>query len=131
MICGLGSAQTLSADLEKAKSVKLLEATRDDIVRAFGDVSPFHTMESFSRESTRILVSYSSGKCTDEQSYGVNSDDWRVGEGKATMIYISPKAWLSIDQIGIDYSKYRKEPLYRGRKDYYIYHDKNEGIKHR
>ncbi len=44
------------------------------------------------------------------------------------MIYISPKASLNIDQMGIDFAKYRKEPLYRGRKDYQIYHDKNAGI---
>lgn len=128
MTCGLGSAQTLSADFEKAKRVKLLEANREDIMRAFGDESPFNTERAFSRERSYILVSFSSGKCTVEQSYGVNSDDWNVGEGKAAMIYIRPKAWLGIDQIGIDYSKYRKEPLYRGRKDYQIYHDKSEGI---
>ncbi len=75
MIGDLVSAQTLSADFKKAESVKLLEANREDIMRAFGGESPFHTRERFSRENTHIRVFFSSGKCTDEQSFGVNSDD--------------------------------------------------------
>lgn len=128
IISGFGLAQTLSADIEKARNIKLLEASPEEIIRAFGDVSPFYNHTNFSRESTHISVSYSSGKCTEEENHGVNSDDWDVGEGKATMIYISPKARLSVDQIGIDYSKFRKEPLYRGRRAYQIYHDKKAGV---
>jgi len=125
---GSAFAQTFSADLAKAKKIKLLEATHQDVTTVLGGDSPFNTQETFFSESTDIHVLYSSGKCTSEATHGVNENDWDVGEGKVGMIFISPKEPLTIDQLGIDYSHFRKEPFYRGRKDHQIYSDKRGGV---
>src|SRR5437762_1256826 len=108
------TAQSLLLDLEKAKSIKLLEADRNDVLTVFREGSAFFDNDFFSREATTIRISYSSGKCTSEEAYGVDPNDWNVREGKVIEVSVRPKDKLSIDQIGLDVSKLKKERIYRG-----------------
>lgn len=122
-------AQTLSEDLAKAKSIKLLEATATDLTEVFGNTSPFmYGQKVFSLPSSRIEVSYSSGHCTDSEAFGVNSDDWNVGEGKAVIVKVLPRDDLTVKQLDLGGVRLRKGRLYRGRNDYHIYYNKSEGI---
>jgi len=123
------SAQTLSEDLTKAKTVKLLEATAADITQLFGNTSAFlYGQEVFSLPSSRVRVSYSSGNCTNSEAYGVNSDDWNVVEGMAVIVAVLPRETLTIKQLDLGGVRLRKNPLYRGRNDYHIYYNKSEGV---
>jgi hypothetical protein len=124
-----GGAQSLSEDLAKAKSIKLLEATRTDLTNLFGNTSPFmYGQEVFSLRSSRIEVLYSTGHCTDSEAFGVDSEDWDVGEGKAVIVEVLPRENLTLRQLELGGVRLRKGQLYRGRNDYHIYYNKTEGI---
>ena len=125
----IASGQSLSEDIAKAKSIKLLDATQTEVAKLLGNTSPFmYDAETFSLESSRIQVSYSSGKCTDSDSYGVSSDDWAIGAGKVVMIEILPRGDRKVSEIDVGKVQLRKDRLYRGRGDYHIYYNKREGI---
>lgn len=132
-ICGLVFAQSPLADLDKARCIKLLEATRENVVRIIAnDIFPVSDIsqlgsksyyyERFYTEDAVVSVSYSSGKCSEED------EDWNVPEWRLTEITVAPKDLIKIQDIGIDYSKFRKERLRKDYKDLYVYHDKKAGI---
>lgn len=123
-------AQTLSEDLNKAKSLILLEATRSEVNDMFSDGSPFIFGDSYSRENAYIIFDYSSGKCTTEEEFGVGANDWNIAENKVVGITIRPKDRVTIEQVEneIGKVKLRKENSYRGIKGHFIFHNKKEGI---
>jgi len=124
-----GGAQSLSEDLATAKSIKLLEATGTDLTEFLGNTSPFmYGQEVFSLPSSRIEVSYSTGHCTDSEAFGVDSDDWDVGEGKAVIVEVLPRENLTLKQLELGGVRLRKGQLYHGRNDYHVYYNKSEGI---
>lgn len=126
-ICSFTFAQSPLPGLDKVKQIKLLESTRDDVLEILtNDIFPssdasYH-YERFYTEDAIISVFYSSGKCSEE------GDDWDIPEWKVTEIRISPKNSIRIKDIGIDYSKFRKERPFKDYKDLYVYHDKKAGI---
>jgi hypothetical protein len=128
-ITASAAAQSLSDDIAKAKNIKLLDATEAEVVRLLGNTSPFmYGVKMFSLESSRIQVSYSSGKCTDTASYGVASDDWNVDAGKAVIVEILPRENVKVDRLNLGAVQLRKDRLYPGRDDYHIYYNKRAGI---
>ncbi len=126
-ICNFAFAQSSFPTLEKVKQLKLLESTRDDILEILSnDIFLPHDAsyhyERFFAEDAIIGVSYSSGKCSEE------SEDWKIPEWKVTEISISPKDFINIKDVGIDYSKFRKERLHNDYKKLYVYYDKKAGV---
>ncbi len=120
-------AQTPLVELNKVKEIKLLESNREDVRKILADYNLDISddnghYEWFSTKNAYIMISYSSGKCFD------NSDDWNVPEWKVTEIKVSPKNAIQIKNIGIDYSKFRKEREYRNVSQSYVYHNKDLGI---
>ncbi len=127
-------AQASLFNFNKVKEIKLLESNRDDVTKILESdslsVSDFSHYQWFYRENEMIRVSYSNGKCS-ENSEEINaSGDWNVPEWKVTEIVITPKDLIQIKDVGIDYSKFRKEKekLYDNRKKAYAYHSKDLGI---
>ena len=69
-----------------------------------------------------IRVSYSSGKCSDVL------EDWNVPEFKITRVAVKPKDPTQLKDIGIDYSKFRREEIWGSIENDYVFHDKVSGI---
>lgn len=127
-MCNFTSAQSPIVELDKVREIKLLESNRDDAIKLlaadsldFSDSSDFHYLTFFTNNAV-IKISYSSGKCSDE------SEDWNVLEQKVTKVTVIPKDSIQIKDIGIDYSKFRKEEIWGIIKNDYVYHDKSAGI---
>ena len=131
------SAQTFSDDLAKARSIKPLEATSEDVMRIFADnSSPFSSApRTFSLANSVIEVTYSSGQCStgvDEDFLipggGVGSDDWSVPAGKVVLVEITPKEHLQVRDIPVGSIKLTRDRLYTGRDDHFIHYNKREGV---
>lgn len=126
-ICSLTSAQSLINELDKVKEIKLLESTKDDVGMVLADYNldisdnPRY-YQWFSNKNAHIKISYSRGDCSE------NSEDWNVPEWKVTKITIAPKTSIKIKDVGIDYSKFRKEVFYINEDRAYVYHKKDLGI---
>lgn len=123
------SAQILP-ELEKVKSIKLLESTRDDVRRILGDyklkVSKQRDYEdAFETANAEIEVSYSNGKCKSEDE---DFAGWNVPEWTITYVTVTPKNTLTSKEIGLNLTKFKKEQVYKNVSDLYIYHKLNEGI---
>lgn len=142
-ICGFAFAQTPLAELERVKQIKLLESTRGDVIKILGDYdlpfgrtrttsfepsSDLDYYEHFDTNNANIRIRYSTGKCLAETEDSTFSEDWNVAEWKVTEVMIYPKDAIQIKDIGIDYSKFRKEKLWGSRKHDYAFHNKSAGI---
>ncbi len=127
-MCGFTFAQSPFVELKKAKQIKFLESTRDDTVNLlsavsldFYDLTDFHILTFFTNDAV-VRISYSSGKCSDEL------EDWSVPEFKVTKVSVTPKEPIQIKNIGIDYSKFRREEIWGSIENDYVYYDKIAGI---
>ena len=111
---------------ERAKKIRLLESSREDVIRLLDQENEFPypstTGEYFSFESEGINVTYATGKCSDKEQ------EWNVREGVATEIRITPKYPLRKENLGIDFSKFRKQRTDPQRKGIYVLYDKPSGI---
>jgi hypothetical protein len=128
-MCGFALAQSILPTLEKVKQLKLLESTRTDAIKllsnedvGYYDSSDFYYSD-FYAEDANVRVFYSSGNCFSED------EDWNISEGKITEVRVVPKGSITIRDIGVDYSKLRKERPRRDYKKLYAYHDKKAGIE--
>jgi len=124
-MCSFTFAQSPRFNLNKVKEIKLLESNRDDVMKILANDSlviynGFNGSyeQVFSRENEMIKVSYSNGKCSSDSERDYDYEDWNVPEWKVTKITVTPKDFIPIKDIGIDYSKFRKEKerLYENRK---------------
>ncbi len=111
---------------DRAKKIKLLESSREDVIKLFEQENKFPypstTGEYFSFENEGINVTYSAGKCSDDDQ------DWNVREGLATEIKITPKYSLKKEDLGIDLTSFRKQRTDPQRKGIYALYDKPGGI---
>ena len=89
-MCGFAFAKSPLLELEKAKEIKLLESTRDDVKKIF--VGYEHNNDSdedykqyFSTKNVEVEVAFSKGDCSDDSAY------WNVSEWVAAKIKITPK----------------------------------------
>lgn len=128
VMCGFAFAQSTLPTLEKIKQLKLLESTREDAIKLLNneDVGYYDSQDfdisDFYSEDANVRVFYSSGNCSDED------EDWNAPEDIVTGIYFSPKEFVELKDLGIDYSKFRKERPYRDYKNKFVYYDKKAGI---
>jgi len=128
--CGFAFAQSPLFEFDKVKEIKLLESTRDDVIKILAkdslEISDFLHYQHFSMMNANIRILYSSGKCFGDSEE--DSEDWNVPEWKVTEITISPKNYTHIEDVRINYSKFRKEKTWGSLKNRYVYHDKASGI---
>lgn len=126
---GLSFAKTSFPELDKIKQIKLLESTRDDVKRIFGEYMEDSDDEENSDEdkdsestekssdededsdeeieyewvSTKnmmIRFSYSLGNCSDE-----TDEEWNVAKGKVTEINVILRKSVNAKDLNIDLSK--------------------------
>jgi hypothetical protein len=134
VVCSYTFAQSALAELDKVREIKLLKSTRVDVRRILADYNLDISDDSryyqwFSTNNAHVKISYSKGKCSDNSAY------WNVDEWKVTKIDVSPEKpikiqgiGIGIQDIGIDYSNFRKERLYANESFSYVYYDKDLGI---
>jgi hypothetical protein len=127
VMSGFAFARSPLAEIDAAKNIKLLEATRPEIIKIFSNgifpvsEAPAHS-EDFYTENAVVRVFYSSGDC----SY--QPEDWNVAAWTVTEISVLPKDFIGIEDLGIDYSKFRSEKPRRENKKVTLYGDKKAGI---
>lgn len=127
-ICSFAFAQSPLAELDKVKQIKLLESTREDVKKIFGDDKEDSDGDSYSTENITIRISYSNGDCSDD-----SNEEWNVTEGKVTQVFVNLDDSVKPKDLKIDLSKL--ERLKRGddeedEDDEYIYYDKEKGTSY-
>jgi hypothetical protein len=141
-VCSFAFAQTPLAGFEKAREIKLLESTRNDVKRILvdyeSDDSDYEDSEwRFSNENVEIEVSFSSGDCSDD-----DNEYWNVAKDVATKIEITFENDIKVEDFKFDFSNFTKEEMgedyfntlvYQKVKagenpESYIYQNENSGI---
>lgn len=122
-MCGFIFAQSSFPEFEKARQIKLLKATNEDVLRAFEDYRTMAMSDSFvNTENANVVIFYSSGNCADDR------EEWNVSEGIVTEIRIHLKRVVKPKSLGLNFSGFKKERLYAQFSDSYVYHNKSLGI---
>ncbi len=121
-------AQNTFPELDKIKQIKLLESTREDVKRIFGEYDEDSEGGEYSTDNMTIRIFYSSGDCSDD------GGDWNVAEGRVTEIFVSIDVSIKPKDLKINLSKL--ERLKRDEDDNdddadYLYYDKEKGISYR
>lgn len=127
--CAFSFAQSKLPEFEKAKQIKLLQSTREDVKKIFAgyehdeDENEDHE-QYFSTKNAEIEVEFSAGNCADEDS----AEIWNVAEWKVKKIKITPEETLKLKDFKFDFSKYKKENLDEEDSESFDYHDETSGI---
>lgn len=127
--CAFCFAQSKLPEFDKAKEIKLLKSTREDVKKIFADFEHDEDENEdyeqyFSTKNAEIEVIFSVGNCADE-----NSDEiWNVAEWKVTKIKITPEETLKLEDFKFDFSSFTKEIENEETPEYFKYHNENAGI---
>ncbi|HQU82323.1 MAG TPA: hypothetical protein PKY59_04320 [Pyrinomonadaceae bacterium] len=118
-------SQSLKKELDKAKQIKLLESTREDVRKILADFEHDDEenedyIQGFSSKEADIEVLFSRGDCSDIYAY------WDVPEWKVTRISISPKETVKAKEF--DFSKFKEETNDEESDGFHIYQDEDAGI---
>lgn len=119
---GFAFAQSRLPELDKIKQIKLLESTREDVKRIFGEDDSREN--AFYTENAIILFFYSGGNCSND------GEEWNVPEDKVTEIYMVIEETVKPADLGIDLSKLDKVSPFGDLENIFIYYDKVKGISY-
>ncbi len=131
--CSFAFAQSPLAELDKVRQIKLLESTREDVKKIFGDDDEESEGNHYSTEDFRIRFSYASGDCSEE-----DEEEWNVAEGKVTEINVIIRDSDNSKDLKIDLSKLERIKKYEDEEDDaedddaddYVYYDQEKGISY-
>jgi hypothetical protein len=129
-LAGWAFGQSYRDALAKAREVKLLESTRDDIRRLFAGYNTSEGNDHFARyynDDVSIRVKFSDGTCSEDPEENDDSVVWKVSEWTVTHIEIDLEEAVALKDAGFDLSKFVKEQMYRDTPDAYMHHDKARG----
>lgn len=126
-------AQSKFPELEKAKKIKLLESTREDVKKIFGDNDEEFDGDVYSTDEIYVRISYSGGDCSAEDSDEDTEAEWNVPEGKVTKIEVRFEDTVTPKDLKLDLSKFERIIKFEEDDDEeeitdYIYFDKGKGI---
>ena len=126
VMCSFSFAQSRLPEFDKAKQIKLLQSTREDVKKILAKYeSNDEDAEMFTSKNADIEITYSTGDCSDEDS----EERWNIQQkGKVTLIEISPDETVKIEDLGFNVSNFQKEQKYSNVDDLFIYHNKSFGI---
>lgn len=133
-MCLSAFAQSPLAELDKLKQIKLLESTREDVKKIFGDTDEDSDGDYYSTENFTIRLDYSNGDCLSEDG----DDEWNVTEGKVVEINVLIKDSDESEKLKINLSKLEKINKQEDDEDEeaeedaddYVYYDKEKGISY-
>lgn len=126
-------AQSLFPELDQVRQIKLLESTREDVKKIFGDDDEDSDGDYYSTEIFYIEFSYASGECAEDED-----EVWNVAEGKVTEINVIILNSDNSKELKIDLSKLERIKKYENEDDEeteedpddYIYYDIKNGISY-
>ncbi len=126
-MCAFAFAQSPLPELDKAKQIKLLESTREDVKKIFAgyehdDSENEDDTQYFSTKNAEIEVTFSGGDCSDDSEY------WNVPKWTATKIKVTPENTIKIKDFKFNFSSFKKEIEDKEYPEDYIYHNENSGI---
>jgi hypothetical protein len=119
-------SQTLGDVLERARTVKFLQADQIAVKQAFYEMTfdgSFHNRDDFTYGDFGIEVYYSTGECDEYED-----EIFQAEKGTVVRIVISPSDEMSVGQLGFDLAKLKKEQKHRDSESTFIYHDKKLGL---
>ncbi len=126
-VSGVGVySQSIGDVLERARTVKLLEADRIAVREAFYEMTfdrSYRNRDEFTFGDLDISVYYSTGECDEDEE-----EIFQAEKGKAVRIEIASSVDRTIAQLGFDLSKLKKEQMYQFSDSSFIYHDKKLGL---
>ncbi|HMS09638.1 MAG TPA: hypothetical protein PKE66_09155, partial [Pyrinomonadaceae bacterium] len=121
-VSGVGVySQSIGDVLERARTVKLLEADRIAVREAFYEMTfdrSYRNRDEFTFGDLDISVYYSTGECDEDEE-----EIFQAEKGKAVRIEIASSVDRTIAQLGFDLSKLKKEQMYQFSDSSFIYHD--------
>lgn len=119
-------SQSLKKELEKAKQIRLLESTLEDVRKTLADFEhddedKDYYIQDFTNQNVEITVTFSLGAdCDNARS------NWKVVKGIATKINLTPTAPLKVKEF--DFTDFKKETKDEEKPEDYFYHNENAGI---
>ena len=117
--------------LERVRTIKLLESTRDDVKRILAEYEAsddeYHSQE-FSIENVTVEVSYASGVCSDDADERDFSEIWRVPEWRVTRIDITSDDPIRLEDISVDLSKLTREQPDKNDPEGFLLYSKALGL---
>lgn len=126
-MCISAFAQPLISEFNKAKELKLLESTREDVKRILADYE--HDTDEdedykqyFSTKNAEVKITLASGDCSDGSEY------WNVPKWTVTKIQITLENAINLKDFNFDFSSYKKEIEDEESPETFNYHDKDAGI---
>jgi hypothetical protein len=141
-MCGVAFAQTSLPELDKIRQIKLLESTRADVKRIFGEYSEEFVddddgedqIDEISTENMTIRFYYSLGTCADD-----DDEEWNVPKGSVTEINVILDESVKAEDLKIDLAKFEKikededdeiEEEEEEDPDDFIYYDKEKNASY-
>jgi hypothetical protein len=118
-------AQSLSFELDKIREIKMLGSTRDNVKRTLAgyklkdDEDDESNSQTFSSGKMEIEISYTTGDCSDEAD---ETDEWNVAKGKVKLIEITFTDSVTLEDLQIDLSDFKKEQYYANVEDKFAYY---------
>jgi len=112
--------------LDRAREIKLLQDDREAVQKAFHEFvldGSDETTDDFSFDGTSIEVTYSSGKCDEDEE-----EIWSAPEGRVIRIEILSEKELKAEDFAQELSGLMKEQKYADVESQIIYHDKKRGV---
>ncbi|HEX8288954.1 MAG TPA: hypothetical protein VF556_13210 [Pyrinomonadaceae bacterium] len=127
-MCGAAFAQSRITGFDKAREIKLLESTREDVKKILADYENDDSdddesqFQSFSTKDAEIEIKFSRGDCSKFLEV------WDVPAGIAAKITIKLKEEINLKNFKFDFSNYKKEIEDEESPETYKYHNEDDGI---
>jgi hypothetical protein len=120
--CGVVLAKKTLPEFEKAREIKPLQSTREDVKRILADFEHNEEKEedytqTFSGKKAEITVYFSRGDCSED------FQSWNVAEWVVTRITITPEDAIKVKDFKFNFSDFTKETEDEEFPEDYIYYN--------
>jgi len=126
------TAQWPQTTLARARQIELLKSDRDDVKKAFAEYEASDDdgySQTFSNEGVDVEVSYSSGKCAEDNDEDPDrSDTWNVPEWRVIRLQVSFDDPMPLKDTRIDVSKFKKKLTRGGDEGRFVLYSKDDGM---
>lgn len=122
-MCGFAFAQSRFPEFEKAKKIKMLESTREDVKKIFPEYDADDDDTAlFSTENATLKVTFSEGGCKEDYEF------WNVPQWVATSVLIVLEKRFKPSDFNFNFADFKKENTDEEYPKDYDYHNENLGI---
>lgn len=125
------NGQSFTDAVAKARQIKLLESTRDDVRRILSEYEASGDNEHYqvlTKDDLRIEVTFASGMCEEDSGEEDASDIWSVKEWTVTRIEISSDEPVALRDAALNLRTLKKEHRFPNDPESLVFHDKAAGV---